>query len=80
MLGVSLVTFDPDLAFTAASVFITSDVPRLYQGSVGSLLIVIQNPSAAIINAIENKIWGLLVLLVYRVYERFGGLGSRGQW
>ena len=37
--GVALVTFGPDLAFAAASIFITSNVARSYQGSAGSLLV-----------------------------------------
>ncbi|KAJ6102465.1 hypothetical protein N7486_004892 [Penicillium sp. IBT 16267x] len=35
--GMALVTFGPDLAFAAASIFITSNVARSYQGSAGSL-------------------------------------------
>ncbi|KAH7322670.1 major facilitator superfamily domain-containing protein [Stachybotrys elegans] len=37
--GVTLATFGPDLSFAAASIFVTSSVPRSYQGSAGSLLI-----------------------------------------
>jgi hypothetical protein len=46
--GVALVTFGPDLAFAAASIFITSNVARLYQGTGGSLLVTNQNLSSAI--------------------------------
>ncbi|KAE8348831.1 major facilitator superfamily domain-containing protein [Aspergillus coremiiformis] len=54
--GVSLVTFGPDLAFAAASVFITSNVPRSYQGSAASLLVTNQNLSAAIMTSIADAI------------------------
>lgn len=46
--GVALVAFGPDLAFAAASIFITSNVARSYQGSAGSLLVTNQNLSSAI--------------------------------
>lgn len=56
MPGITLVTFGPDLTFAAASIFITSNVPRSFQGSAGSLLVTIQNLSAAIITAIGDTI------------------------
>lgn len=56
--GVALVTFGPDLAFAAASIFITSSVPRSYQGSAGSLLVTNQNLSAAIFTSIAEAIGG----------------------
>ncbi|KAB8078135.1 major facilitator superfamily domain-containing protein [Aspergillus leporis] len=54
--GVALVTFGPDMAFAAASIFITSNVPRSYQGSAASLLVTNQNLSSAIITAIADAI------------------------
>ncbi|OGE53503.1 hypothetical protein PENARI_c007G04260 [Penicillium arizonense] len=56
MPGVALVTFGPDLAFAAASIFITSNVARSYQGSAGSLLMMMQNLSAAIMTSIAEAI------------------------
>lgn len=56
MPGVILVTFGPDLSFAAASVFITSSVPKSYQGSAGSLLVTLQNLSSAIIAALSGTI------------------------
>ncbi|KAL4925084.1 major facilitator superfamily domain-containing protein [Aspergillus undulatus] len=54
--GVALVTFGPDLAFAAASIFITSNVPRSYQGSAGSLLVTNQNLSSAIMTSVADAI------------------------
>ncbi|KAI9929319.1 hypothetical protein ASPWEDRAFT_111060 [Aspergillus wentii DTO 134E9] len=54
--GVALVTFGPDMAFAAASIFITSNVARSYQGSAGSLLVTNQNLSSAIITSIADAI------------------------
>ena len=56
MPGVALCSFGPDLSFAAASIFITSSVPRSYQGSAGSLLITIQNLSAAVITSVADSI------------------------
>ncbi|KAL4904197.1 hypothetical protein BDW74DRAFT_179286 [Aspergillus multicolor] len=56
MPGIALVTFGPDLTFAASSIFITSNVPRSFQGSAGSLLVTIQNLSAAIVTAIGDTI------------------------
>lgn len=56
MPGVALVTFGPDLAFAAASIFITSNVARSYQGSAGSLLMMMQNLSAAIMTSVADAI------------------------
>lgn len=41
MPGVALSCFGPDLSFAAASIFITSNVARSYQGSAGSLLVTV---------------------------------------
>ncbi|EYE96756.1 MFS general substrate transporter [Aspergillus ruber CBS 135680] len=54
--GVALVTFGPDLAFAAASIFITSNVQRSYQGSAGSLLVTNQNLSSAILTSVADAI------------------------
>lgn len=54
--GVALVTFGPDLAFAAASIFITSNVKRSYQGSAGSLLVTNQNLSSAILTSVADAI------------------------
>ncbi|EMC93791.1 hypothetical protein BAUCODRAFT_210636 [Baudoinia panamericana UAMH 10762] len=56
MPGVALATFGPDLSFAAASIFITSNVARSYQGSAGSLLATIQNLSAAIMTSVGDAI------------------------
>lgn len=56
MPGIALVTFGPDLSFAAASIFITSNVARSYQGSAGSLLVTIQNLSSAIMISIADAI------------------------
>ncbi|KAE8307289.1 hypothetical protein BDV41DRAFT_582512 [Aspergillus transmontanensis] len=56
MPGIALITFGPDLTFAAASIFITSNMPRLFQGLAGSLLVTIQNLSAAIVTAIGDTI------------------------
>ncbi|KAJ5312354.1 hypothetical protein PENANT_c011G08161 [Penicillium antarcticum] len=54
--GVALVTFGPDLAFAAASIFITSSVARSYQGSAGALLVTNQNLSSAIMTSVADAI------------------------
>lgn len=54
--GVALVTFGPDLAFAAASIFITSNVARSYQGSAGSSLMMVQNLSGAIMTAAADAV------------------------
>jgi MFS family permease len=56
MPGVALCTFGPDLSFAAASIFITSNVARSYQGSAGSLLMTVQNLSAAIVTSVADVI------------------------
>jgi MFS family permease len=56
MPGIALATFGPDLSFAAASIFITSNVARSYQGSAGSLLVTIQNLSSAIMTAVSDAI------------------------
>ena len=54
--GVALITFGPDLAFVATSIFFTSNVARSYQGSAGSLLATNQNLSSAIMTSIADAI------------------------
>ncbi|KAJ4253876.1 hypothetical protein NW762_010273 [Fusarium torreyae] len=54
--GLILSTFGPDMSFAAISVFITSSVPRTYQGAAGSLLITAQNLSTATMAAIGDTI------------------------
>ncbi|CAG7942511.1 unnamed protein product [Penicillium salamii] len=54
--GITLVTFGPDLAFAAASIFITSNVERSYQGSAGALLVTNQNLSSAIMTSVADAI------------------------
>ncbi|KAM0250877.1 hypothetical protein ACHAQJ_008455 [Trichoderma viride] len=56
MPGVALATFGPDLSFAAAAIFITSSVPRSYQGSAGSLLVTVQNLTLAIITSVSDSI------------------------
>ncbi|ODM16036.1 hypothetical protein SI65_08470 [Aspergillus cristatus] len=54
--GVLLVTFGPDSTFAAASIFITSNVPRSYQGSAGSLLVTVQDLSSAIMTSVADVV------------------------
>ncbi|EMR71638.1 putative efflux pump antibiotic resistance protein [Eutypa lata UCREL1] len=56
MPGVALATFGPDLSFAAAAIFITSAVPRSYQGSAGALLVTVQNLTSAITTSISDTI------------------------
>ncbi|KAI6912859.1 hypothetical protein KC318_g13046 [Hortaea werneckii] len=56
MPGIALATFGPDLSFAAASIFITSNVARSYQGSAGSLLVTIQNLSSAIMTSVADAV------------------------
>ncbi|KAI5458836.1 major facilitator superfamily domain-containing protein [Mariannaea sp. PMI_226] len=56
MPGVALATFGPDLSFAAATIFITSSVPRSYQGSAGSLLLTVQNLALAVITSVSDSI------------------------
>lgn len=54
--GFVLSPFGPDMSFAAISVFITSNVPKSYQGAAGSLLITAQNLSSAVFTAIGDSI------------------------
>ncbi|KAL7948833.1 MFS general substrate transporter [Trichoderma barbatum] len=56
MPGVALSTLGPDLSFAAATIFVTSSVPRSYQGSAGSLLVTVQNLTLAIITSVSGSI------------------------
>ncbi|KAF2621821.1 hypothetical protein BU25DRAFT_463421 [Macroventuria anomochaeta] len=56
MPGVTLATFGPDMGFAAAAIFITSSVPRSYQGSAGSLLVTVQSLSTAVMTSLSDSI------------------------
>ncbi|KAI1843463.1 hypothetical protein JX265_001811 [Neoarthrinium moseri] len=56
MPGVALATLGPDMSFAAAAIFITSSVPKSYQGSAGSLLVTVQNLTGAIFTSISDTI------------------------
>ncbi|KAI0179051.1 putative efflux pump antibiotic resistance protein [Hypoxylon sp. FL1284] len=56
MPGVALATFGPDMSFAAAAIFVTSSVPRSYQGSAGALLVTVQNLTAAVMTSISDTI------------------------
>lgn len=56
MPGVALATFGPDISFAAAAIFITSSVPRSYQGAAGSLLVTVQNLTMAVMTSIGGAI------------------------
>jgi predicted MFS family arabinose efflux permease len=44
------------MSFAAASIFITSSVPRSYQGSAGSLVVTVRNLTMAIGDAIGARV------------------------
>lgn len=71
MPGIGLASFGPDLSFAAASIFITSNVPRSYQGAAGSLLVTVQNLSAAVMTALADTIG-------VQVDGRGGDIGLQG--
>lgn len=54
--GFVLSPFGPDMFFAAISVFITSNVPKSYQGAAGSLFITAQNLSSAVFTAVGDSI------------------------
>jgi hypothetical protein len=54
--GVALATLGPDMSFAAAAIFITSSVPKSYQGSAGSLLVTVQNLSSAIFTSVGDSL------------------------
>ena len=56
MPGIALGTFGPDMSFVAASIFITSSVPKSYQGAAGSLLMTLENLSSAVFVAVAGAI------------------------
>ncbi|KAF3763886.1 hypothetical protein M406DRAFT_75117 [Cryphonectria parasitica EP155] len=56
MPGVALATFGPDMSFAAAAIFITSSVPRSYQGAAGSLLVTVQNLTMAVMTSVSGAI------------------------
>ncbi|PCD38656.1 hypothetical protein AU210_007123 [Fusarium oxysporum f. sp. radicis-cucumerinum] len=61
--GFILATFGPDMSFTAAAIFITSSVPRSYQGAAGSLLVTVQNLTVAIMTSISWTIGSRVEIL-----------------
>jgi len=61
--GFILATFGPDMSFTAAAIFITSSVPRSYQGAAGSLLVTVQNLTVAIMTSISWAIGSRVEIL-----------------
>ncbi|OAA72430.1 Major facilitator superfamily transporter [Cordyceps fumosorosea ARSEF 2679] len=56
MPAVALASLGPDLSFAAATIFITSSVPRSYQGSAGSLLVTVQNLTLAMTTSVSDSI------------------------
>lgn len=56
MPGIALATFGPDMSFAAAAIFITSSVPRSYQGTAGSLLVTVQNLTVTVMTSISEAI------------------------
>lgn len=54
--AVTLATLGPDMSFAAAAIFITSSVPRSYQGSAGSLLVTVQNLTSALFTSLADSI------------------------
>ncbi|KAH8655860.1 major facilitator superfamily domain-containing protein [Xylariales sp. PMI_506] len=56
MPGVALTTLGSDMSFASAAIFITSSVPRSYQGSAGSLLVTVQNLASAIMTSVSDSI------------------------
>jgi hypothetical protein len=56
MPGIALTALGPDIDFAAAAIFITSNLPRSYQGSAGSLLVTVQNLSTAIMTSLSDSV------------------------
>lgn len=56
MPGIALASFGPDMTFVATSIFITSNVPRSYQGAAGSILMTTQNLGPTVIVAVAGAI------------------------
>ncbi|KAI1874020.1 uncharacterized protein JN550_002599 [Neoarthrinium moseri] len=63
MPGVALATFGPDMSFAAAAIFITSSVPRSYQGAAGSLLVTVQNLTMAVMTSVCEAIGSRVEIL-----------------
>lgn len=76
--GICLATFGPDMSFAAAAIFITSSVPRSYQGAAGALLVTTQNLSSAVMTSVANSL-GVKVELVLPDGE-IGLEGIRAIW
>ncbi|KAK8096350.1 uncharacterized protein PG998_014218 [Apiospora kogelbergensis] len=77
MPGIALATFGPDMSFAAAAIFITSSVPRSYQGAAGSLLVTVQNLTVAVMTSISGAI-GTKVEMLPSGY--IGLAGIRAIW
>ncbi|KAJ0128926.1 hypothetical protein HZ326_27973 [Fusarium oxysporum f. sp. albedinis] len=75
--GIILATFGPDMSFTAAAIFITSSVPRSYQGAAGSLLVTVQNLTVAIMTSISWAIGSRVEMLPN---EEIGLKGIKAIW
>lgn len=56
MPDIALATFGPDMSFAAAGIFITSSVPKSYQGTAESLLVTVQNLTVAVMTSIGEAI------------------------
>ena len=56
MPGIALGTFGPDMSFAPASIFITSSVPKSYQGAAGSVLITVENLASAIFVSVAGAV------------------------
>lgn len=63
MPGIALATFGPDMSFAAAAIFITSSVPRSYQGAAGSLLVTVQNLTIAVMTSVGEVIGAKVEML-----------------
>ncbi|KAL6915589.1 hypothetical protein FSHL1_007040 [Fusarium sambucinum] len=75
--GIILATFGPDMSFAAAAIFITSSVPRSYQGAAGSLLVTVQNLTVAIMTSISWAIGSRVEMLPN---EEIGLKGIKAIW
>lgn len=59
--------FTPDLSFAAASIFVTSNVSRRYQGVAGSILVTLQNISQAIMTSLSDTVGSAVTNKGYEV-------------
>lgn len=56
MPGIALATFGLDMSFAAAAVFITSSMPRPYQGTAESVLVTLKNIAMAVMTSVSDLI------------------------